>query len=967
MATAQLNSVVRYVHKLAAGNGSLARTDRQLLADFTARRDEAAFAALVARHGSMVLRVCRRALKHEQDAEDAFQATFLILARKSTTIRKPEALAEWLHGVAYRTALEVKRSAARRRGQEARLWTMMQKAAVSPTWDDVQAVLDEEIQRLREPYRVAFVLCVLEGKSGPQAAAELGVKEGTVCSRLGRARQLLQQRLARRGIQLAAVLAALSVMESAGEASVSATLAQTTLRFGLLVAAGDSAAGVVPSHIAALAAGVTRAMFVTKTKIAIALLLAGGLFAAGAGAMAHQALSPKNSETPAIAKSEPPANRDDTTPQTTKDSGEIKEAVTFSGRVVNPEGRPVPGAKLHLIAQSWASGKPVHVETKSGADGSFHLAVAPSEARRLADEPPWSRTYVLAMADGFGPAVSLREALESAGDLTLRLAKDDVPITGRILDLQGKPIAGVQVRVEELCMPSTGDLTPWLDALQANKLDGMAIQHRFLESVHVPPSANVFPAVVTDEQGRFQIRGVGRERVVGITIEGPTIMRSHMGAAIRVRTRPGKPIRAAMYSRNPEGGQVTYYGAEFDHTAAPTRPIIGVVRDKDTGKPIPGVAIQSNQFAGVNASGDSCVHTVTDKEGRYRLVGMPKAAGNSIKVAPAVGQPYLQSVREVADVSGLEPVTVDFDLKRGVLVKGRVLDQATGKPVFANVQYLAFADNPRHKNVPAWTVENYLQTGADGSYEVVALPGRGLLTARGWSDHYRMGVGADKFAKKDRYGNNDEFLLTAPHLCHPTTVHTLVEIDPAEHVESLTQDILLDPGTMPRGTITGPDGKPLTGTEVLGLTAYARSQQWTHVPLKHAEFTVYGLDAREERQLVFIHAAKHLAAALKVRGDDKGPLAVRLEPWGIVTGRLVTEDGKPRPGVLLQISEGSLPNAEYQTDAEGRFRIEGLVPQVAYALEIMRNGKPAGRVFADLKLKAAEARNLGDLHVKPTE
>jgi len=175
MATAQLGTLVRFVHKLAAGNGTLDRTDRQLLGDFTARRDEKAFAALVARHGSMVLRVCRRVLNHEQDAEDAFQATFLILARKSASIRKPNGLAEWLHGVAYRTALEVKRSAARRRGHETRLWTVMRKAAVSPTWDDVQSVLDEEIQRLREPFRTAFVLCVLDGKSGPQAAKELVV------------------------------------------------------------------------------------------------------------------------------------------------------------------------------------------------------------------------------------------------------------------------------------------------------------------------------------------------------------------------------------------------------------------------------------------------------------------------------------------------------------------------------------------------------------------------------------------------------------------------------------------------------------------------------------------------------------------------------------------------------------------------------------------------------------------------
>src|SRR5262249_20724111 len=327
----------------------------------------------------------------------------------------------------------------------------------------------------------------------------------------------------------------------------------------------------------------------------------------------------------------------------------------------------------------------------------------------------------------------------------------------------------------------------------------------------------------------FQLKGIGRERLVALSLEGPTIARS----LVSVRTRPGKKIDAAMFARNPGGGQLTYYGAVFDHTAVPTRPIAGVVRDKDTGIPLAGVTIQSDRFAGSNTSGDSSVRTVTDKDGKYRLVGMAKAAGNTIKAAPATDQPYLQSVREVEDTPGLEPVTVDFDLKRGVLVKGRVLDKATQKPVFANVHYLAFADNPRHKNVPGWTVEEYLQTCEDGSFQLVALPGRGLLTARGWSDHYRMAVGAEKFLKKDRDGDQGEFLLTAPHLCPPTTVHSLVEINPDEKALLHLCDIVLDPGTMPHGTITGPDGKPLTGTKAFGLTAYGLGwRNWSRTPLK---------------------------------------------------------------------------------------------------------------------------------------
>src|SRR5215467_5945978 len=140
MATAQLGTLLRHVRTLASGGRAPQRTDRQLLDDFAARGNEAAFAALVARHGAMVLRVCRRVLGHEQDAEDAFQATFLVLARNSASIRKRAALADWLHGVAYRTAMKARRGAARRRNHEARGGAARPRVA-SPTWDDVRAVL----------------------------------------------------------------------------------------------------------------------------------------------------------------------------------------------------------------------------------------------------------------------------------------------------------------------------------------------------------------------------------------------------------------------------------------------------------------------------------------------------------------------------------------------------------------------------------------------------------------------------------------------------------------------------------------------------------------------------------------------------------------------------------------------------------------------------------------------------------
>ncbi len=122
--------------------------------------------------------------------------------------------------------------------------------------------------------------------------------------------------------------------------------------------------------------------------------------------------------------------------------------------------------------------------------------------------------------------------------------------------------------------------------------------------------------------------------------------------------------------------------------------------------------------------------------------------------------------------------------------------------------------------------------------------------------------------------------------------------------------------------------------------------------MKSAEFTAYGLDAADQREVLFFHEGKRLAGRLQVRGDAKGPLSVRLEPWGVVTGRLVTVEGAPRPGALLQIADWIVPNAELQTDKDGRFRVEGLAPGVKYTLEVVEKGKPTARVFAGLTLSS---------------
>jgi RNA polymerase sigma factor (sigma-70 family) len=278
MADGQPGTVLRHICRLMVAERTRELTDAQLLQCFAAQREEDAFAALVQRHGRLVWRVCRNVLGNEHDAEDAFQATFLVLARNVGAIRKQVALASWLHGTAYRTALRAKRDAAVRRARERREMTMPAKSLPDDVLREAMSMLDEEIQRLSPKQRSVFVLCSLEGKSQAEAAAQLGWKDGTVSGTLARARRQLREALARRGLTLSAALAAVALGREAASAALPAGLARVTVKAALGFAAGNTTAAVTTA--VSLAERVTRTMLLTRavraTVLAVALCLMTG-------------------------------------------------------------------------------------------------------------------------------------------------------------------------------------------------------------------------------------------------------------------------------------------------------------------------------------------------------------------------------------------------------------------------------------------------------------------------------------------------------------------------------------------------------------------------------------------------------------------------------------------------------------------------------------------------------------------
>jgi RNA polymerase sigma factor (sigma-70 family) len=288
MPTAQLSGALGHLRRAALLCEGGPLTDAQLLESFLTRRDEAAFAALVRRHGSMVLNVCRRVLRNAHDAEDAFQATFLVLVRKAPAIAQRELLANWLYGVARRTAREAKAATTRRRLRERQLSALPETAApAAEGWLDLRSVLDQELHRLPDRLRVPVVLCDLEGRTRRSAARQLGIPVGTLSGRLTRARQLLARRLTRRGLALSGGALSAALATNGAAACVPAPLLLSTTRAALLLATGDATAtSAVSTTVAALTERMMTLMFLARLRSAAVLVLLLTAVCLGGGLLA---------------------------------------------------------------------------------------------------------------------------------------------------------------------------------------------------------------------------------------------------------------------------------------------------------------------------------------------------------------------------------------------------------------------------------------------------------------------------------------------------------------------------------------------------------------------------------------------------------------------------------------------------------------------------------------------------------
>jgi beta-lactamase regulating signal transducer with metallopeptidase domain len=381
------------------------------------------------------------------------------------------------------------------------------------------------------------------------------------------------------------------------------------------------------------------------------------------------------------------------------------------------------------------------VRATSGPDGRFRFTLAKAWLRKS----PHEDVEVYAFADNYGPGWAWASKDEELGDLTVRLVHD-TPIQGRIIDLEGRPAPGVVVKLGTIIVGADGTTKIWQEFVKAalagdnsrhNELLGKLLERQMLYN-NLP---QIPKSVTTDKEGRFTIRGIGADRLLFKNeITGPGV--GHDVFSIVTCADTGIP--PSQPPRNPLPAEYRTYPATFDHIVNPVRVLTGTLRDTVTGKPIEGVQVA--------AWGPAYVDSITDKEGRYKLVGLSKAKDYSVTIWPFNVQrnalPYINTDIRIRDTPGLEPLTTDVKLVRGVVLHGRLLEKATGKPIGGRAQVwyatfkdnphaaaFAFSGNPKFANQREFIGVPFLQQthaniGPDGTFQLVVLPGRGVLGVR---------------------------------------------------------------------------------------------------------------------------------------------------------------------------------------------------------------------------------------------
>lgn len=753
------------------------------------------------------------------------------------------------------------------------------------------------------------------------------------------------------------------------------------------------------------AACVVMFMFIAGGAIASATRFAASASAAGTstGTVADVASpDPEASSTPPdiAAQAAPPIQK----PLTARDPDDPKFAAHFSGRVTGADGKPVSRARVFIAPLSdglngelavRAETGALAVRAETGADGRFEFDASDMTLTDLDGLPTRRRCILIATCGGYGPDwIETRGRTRSSfvwdpvkgTDLALQLATDDVPIHGRFLDPDGRPLAGARVRLNGLMIPQQRDLDAYLD--REKKYSIFAAGMNYERSLYRPP---VLPGLTTetrtDADGRFTLSGLGRDRLAKLTVSAPSVVDTDL----TVMTRDAPDVRVRLGDNDllpPEYPPQVIHGAGFTLQLKRGRTISGVVRDRDSREPIPGMWVGPRRESPLNGLLSGEYSRATDAKGRFTITGLsPLIVKQDVMAVAAPGLPYQTATVELEGDS-----EVLIECPRGIPYRLKLVDEQ-GRPVEAEVTYVDVEPNPHAESVrfsmvpqvydARWPISRAAKK-ADGTYEGFVLPGPGAVLVKTPGRLYRpahvdpkafFAPGRTNWTAQERitaYGTQDTLSTFGGWGIDQHDYTAIVLINPALDSGPLELSATVVRDTPRRVSLIDADGKPVMGVETQGMTFHPYD---TEPPLRAASFSLTGLHPDRVRRITFRKDDRQLIGFLLARGNGDTPYTVRMQPWGTVTGRIVDENGKPSTATLSLGDDPRQTNADpdvgvlpdLNTDAEGRFRIDRLVPGQRYSAKIYRGvGLFAGMAFENLVVRPGEVRDLGDIRTKPS-
>ena len=590
---------------------------------------------------------------------------------------------------------------------------------------------------------------------------------------------------------------------------------------------------------------------------------------------------------------------------------------------------------------SWQRSAP-YAEAVSNNDGTYEVSFGVTALQKS------QNFVVLASKNGHGlgwtNADSLKATDSSGGQIEYRgadikMVSSETPLRLKVVDTEGNPVSGATVKINRIDTYKDNDFSPILENAKKKLHFGESVVKYLDQRLWLPS----LPDYQTNNQGNVMIKGMGDHRTVEIEVIGDSIC-----STVSQHVTIDHPAITFDYGGMPNA-PIKFYGANATLTCEPTQPIVGKVVDRKTQQPLAGVDIFSEAFAGENMSGIHRVKTKSKSDGTFRLVGMPKGPGNEILIIPNDDQPYFMISKTVPPGSGLTPVEMKIELDKGIWIRGKAIDKNTKEPIVgAPLFFLPFLSNKIAAALPSTvngsyfgttSFQNRYTTAADGSFQLVGVPGKSVIGLQEVNAHYPSGAGfetidPDEIDKEDGHARTFYNPIT-PSKKWPTAVQ---QVDVAADATELNLDFELDSGLSFPLEIVDDSGSSLTGVTV----SRVRSNMDYEYQSTDSNILAGGFSPDEQRTIKFVHEDKRLALIVQMdaaNADPDQPRIIQLQPYATIKGRLVNDDGDPVAGGKVGFGIGvsqdfQMKLSERTTNENGEFVHEEICVGSSYSVGV---------------------------------